>query len=100
MHVHGRSSRAFVGGLKKLIFRLRNLDQSSVREGVTCVLRGGIVSLSAIVFLSMLCMSYHQAYRGGLGRSLTEGVWIAGESGGVCSFDEQGNRNQEQNRQA
>lgn len=86
--------------LKKLIFRPRNLEKSSARERVTCALRGGIVSLSAIAPLSMLRMSYYQAYRGGLGRSLTEGVWIAGESGGVCNFDEQGNRNQGQNRQA
>lgn len=56
--------------------------------------RGGIVSLPTIVFSPMLRMSYHQAYRGGLGQSLVESIWIAGESGGACDFDEQRNRNQ------
>lgn len=43
--------------LKKLIFRPRNLEQFSVREGMTCALRGGIVSLSAIC--SCQCCACH-----------------------------------------
>lgn len=74
--------------------------QRCAREGVEQALRNSTVSLSTIALSQMRRMSYYQSYRGGLRQQLAEDLFIARESGGACSFDEQRNRNQGQNRQA